>query len=88
MLRDVAREARDLRGEEAERAPPLREELLLCVGKRRDLVRDPLGAPAVGHAGEPLELAVRQPERLADVADRARERYVAKLATSAACAWP
>ena len=31
----------------------------------------PLGVPAVGHAGEPLELGVRQPERLADVADRA-----------------
>ena len=45
--------------------------LLLGVGERRDLVRDALGVPAVGHAGEPLELGLRQPERLADVADRA-----------------
>ena len=30
-----------------------------------------VGVPAVGDAGEPLELGERQPERLADVADRA-----------------
>ena len=71
VLGDVTRQPRDLRGQELERAPALREELLLGVGECRDLVRDPLGVPAVGHAGEPLELGLRQPERLADVADRA-----------------
>ena len=71
VLRDVAREPRDLRGEEAERAPALREELPVGVGELRDLVRDPFCAPAVGDASEPFELGVRQPERLAHVADRA-----------------
>ena len=71
VLGDVTRQPGDLPGEELERAPALREELPLRVGERRDLVCDALGVPAVGHAGEPLELGLRQPERLADVADRA-----------------
>ena len=71
MLRGVPRQSRDLAGEEAERPPALREELLLRVGERRDLVRDPLRVPAVGHPREPLEFGVRQPERLPDVPDRA-----------------
>ena len=54
-------------------------------GSCRHLLRDPFRVPAVGHAGEPLELRVRQPERLADVPDRPARAYVAKLATRAAC---
>ena len=71
VLGDVPRQPCDLSREELESAPSLREELLLRVGERRDLVGHALRVPAVGHAGEPLELGVRQPERLADVADRA-----------------
>ena len=40
-------------------------------GSAADLLGDALRVPAVGDPGEPLELRVRQPERLADVADRA-----------------
>ena len=46
-------------------------ELPLRVGKRRELLRDLLRVPAFGDLREPLELGVRQAERLADVADRA-----------------
>ena len=70
MLGDVTRQPGDLPGQELERAPALREELLLRVGECRDLVCDPFGVPAVGHARESLELRLRQPQRLADVADR------------------
>ena len=71
VLRDVAREARDLAREPGERAPAPRLELALAVGKPRDLLPDPARVPAVGEPGEPLELGEREPERLADVADRA-----------------
>ena len=71
MLRDVPRKPGDLPREELERAPALREELSLGIGQPADLLRHAVRVPAVGHAGKPLELGVRQPERLADVADRA-----------------
>ena len=58
-------------GEELEGAPALRDQLALGVGKTRYLLGDARGVPAVGEPGEPLELRLRQPERLADVADRA-----------------
>ena len=41
------------------------------VRQLRELLGDPLRVPAVGEPREPLELGERQPERLADVADRA-----------------
>ncbi len=71
VLGDVPRQPGDLPCQEPERAPALREELPVGVGELRHLVSDPFGAPAVGDAREPLELGVRQPERLAHVADRA-----------------
>ena len=40
-------------------------------GSARELVAHARRVPAVGDACEPLEVGVRQPERLADVADRA-----------------
>ena len=39
-------------------------------GKAGHLLGDARGIPPVGEPGEPLELRLRQPERLADVADR------------------
>ena len=71
VLRDVAREARDLAGEPGERAPALRLELPLAVGEPRDLLPHPLRVPAVREPREPLELGEREAERLAHVADRA-----------------
>ena len=41
------------------------------VGQRGDLVGDALRVPAVREPREPLEVGVREAERLADVADRA-----------------
>ena len=46
-------------------------ELALRVRELGDLLGDAAGVPAVGVAGEPLELGVREAERLADVADGA-----------------
>ena len=71
MLRDVPRQAGDLAGEELEGPPPPRHELALGVGQPGHLLRDASCIPAVGETGEPLELRLRQAERLADVADRA-----------------
>src|SRR5207244_1767237 len=51
--------------------PARRAELRRGVGESRDLVGDALRVPAVGEAREPLEVGVRQAERLADVTDRA-----------------
>ena len=68
VLRDVARQAGDLARQLAERVPAR-------AGMRArdavELLADALGVPAVGDAREPLELAEREAERLADVADRA-----------------
>ena len=71
MLGDVPRQARDLGREELERPPSLRDELALGVREARHLLGDARGIPAVGQPGEPLELCLRQAERLADIADRA-----------------
>ena len=71
VLRDVARETRDLAGEPGERAPALRLELALAVWEPRDLLPHALRAPAVRGAREPLELCEREAERLPHVADRA-----------------
>ena len=71
VLGDVARQAGDLGREELERAPALRDELALGVRERGHLLGDAGGVPAVGEPREPLELGLRQAERLADVADRA-----------------
>ena len=54
-----------------ERAPARREQLPLGVGERRELLRDLLRVPALGELREPLELGLREAERLAHVADRA-----------------
>ena len=66
--RDVARQAGDLARQLAERVPAR-------PGVRArdavELLGDAARVPAVGDAREPLELAERQAERLADVADRA-----------------
>src|SRR6516225_6175767 len=67
----MPREAGYLGTELAEGAPARRGELAGGVGQRRDLVGDALGVPAVGEPREPLEVGVREAERLADVADRA-----------------
>ena len=71
VLRDVAREARDLAGEPRERAPALRLELAIAVREPRDLLPHPLRVPAVREPCEPLELGEREAERLAHVADGA-----------------
>ncbi len=68
VLRDVAREPGDLAREPRECAPALR---VVLAGELRDLLPHPLRVPAVGDPREPLELGKREPERLADVADRA-----------------
>ena len=71
MLRDVARQAGDLARQLGEGAPARREQAPLRLGEQGELVGDPLRVPAVGDAREPLQLGEREPERLADVADRA-----------------
>ena len=71
MLRDVPRQAGDLRAQLRERAPARRAQLRLGIGQRGELVADARRVPAVGDPREPLEVGERQPERLADVADRA-----------------
>src|SRR5439155_10974866 len=71
VLADVAREARDLPAELRKCTPARRGELALDVGEQLELLGDALRVPAVGDAREPLELGVREAERLADVADRA-----------------
>ena len=71
MLRDVPRQARDLGAALDERAPARREQLPLGVGKQLELLRDLPRVPALGELREPLELRLREAERLADVADRA-----------------
>ncbi len=71
MLRDVARQAGDLARQLGERAPARREHSPLGLGEQQELLGDPLRVPAVRDARQPLELGERQPERLADVADRA-----------------
>ena len=70
VLGDVPRQAGDLGREELEGAPPLRDQLALGIRQAGHLLGDARGIPAVGEPGEPLELCLRQPERLADVADR------------------
>ena len=70
MLGDVAREPRDLAREPREGAPAPRAELALAAGETRELLPDAARVPAVREPGEPLELGVREPERLPDVADR------------------
>jgi hypothetical protein len=71
VLRDVPRQAADLGAELDERAPAWRRELALGIGQQRELLPHALRVPAVGEPCESLQLGVRQPERLADVADRA-----------------
>ena len=69
VLRDVARKAGDFPREHGEGAPARRAALRLDVGKPADLLGDALRA-SVGDARESLELGERQPERLAEIADR------------------
>ena len=71
VLRDVARQAGDLRAQLGERAPARRGELLRRVRQQRHLLGDACRVPAVGELRQPLELRERKTERLADVADRA-----------------
>ena len=67
VLGDVARQAGDLAGQLAKGVPARPR---VRAGHAVDLVGDARRVPAVGDAREPLELGERQPERLADVADR------------------
>ena len=69
VLRDVPRQAADLATEPRERAPARRSALGIGVRQLRQLLADAVGV-AVGQAREPLQLAERQAERLAHVADR------------------
>src|SRR6185295_7853978 len=69
MLGKVAREAADLGAELREGLPPRRGELRLGAGESLHLLGHAPRA-ALGDAREPLELRLRQPERLADIADR------------------
>jgi hypothetical protein len=62
VLRDVARQARDLARQLGEGAPARGEQLLLRVGEQRKLVGDPLRVPAVRDPRDPLELGEREPE--------------------------
>ena len=71
MLGDVPWQACDLGREELERAPSLRDQLALGVGKAGHLLGDARRIPPVGEPRQSLELRLRQPERLADIADRA-----------------
>ena len=68
VLADVARQAGDLARQLAERLPARPR---VRAGHAVELLGDARRVPAVGDAREPLELGERQPERLADVADRA-----------------
>ena len=70
VLRDVPRKPRDLACEPGEGPPALGSELALAVRKPLELLSHPARVPAVGEPREPLELGIREPERLADVADR------------------
>ncbi len=69
VLRDVARQAAELAAEPRERAPARRRTLRVGVGQLRELLADAVRVP-VRQPRQPLELGERQPERLADVADR------------------
>src|SRR4051812_46606932 len=69
MLRDVARQAADLRAQVHERTPARRAELRLGVGQRGELVADARRVPAVRDPRESLEVGERKAERLSDVAD-------------------
>ncbi len=71
MLRDVARQAGDLGAQLGERAPARGAQLRLGVRQQRELFANARCVPAVGDPCEPLEIRERQPERLADVTDRA-----------------
>ena len=68
VLGEVARQAGDLVGQLAEGLPARAR---VGAGHVLELGGDTGCLPAVGDAGEPLELGEREPERLADVADRA-----------------
>src|SRR2546428_13221057 len=70
MLRDGAWKTGDLVTQLGERTPARREQLAVGVGKQQQLLADALRVPALRHLREPLELRVREAERLADVADR------------------
>ena len=74
VLRDVAREPRDLTGQPRERAPAPGLELPVAVGEARDLLPHALRVPAVGGACEPLELRERETERLSTSRIAPRER--------------
>src|SRR5512132_3039495 len=65
----MARQPADLPTELDERAPARRGELGVRVRQLRQLLADAVRV-AVGQPREPLELGEREPERLADVADR------------------
>ncbi len=71
MLRDVPRQAGDLRAQLGECPPARRLHLLRRVGKHQHFLADARGVPAVGELREPFEVGERQAECLADVADRA-----------------
>ena len=71
VLGEVAREAGDLAAELLEGAPARRGEAVVGAGHVLHLLPHLAGVPAVGDAREPLQLGLREPERLADVADRA-----------------
>ncbi len=76
MLADVTRQPCDLLRQLAERGPAW---ACMCAGHAVELVSDAGRIPAVGDPCEPFQLGERQPERLADVANRttaaiARER--------------
>ena len=68
VLGEVARQPGDLVGQLAEGLPARAG---VGAGHVLELGGDTGCLPAVGDAGEPLELGEREPERLADVADRA-----------------
>ena len=87
VLGDVARQAADLGAEGAEGAPARRAELRRRVRQGGDLVGDALRVPAVRQPGEPLEVGVREAERLADVPDRAA-RAVGREARDERCVLP
>ena len=71
VLRDVARQAGDLARQLGEGAPARREQPPLGIGEQGELLGHLPRVPAVGDAREPLQLREREPERLADVANRA-----------------
>ena len=71
VLRDVARQPCDLARQLGEGAPARREQPPLGLGEQGELLGHPGRVPAVGDAREPFQLGERQPERLADVTDRA-----------------